>query len=149
MHVRLEFEIHRIAHLKRTIGSALVSLHFHMVLGAVQVLLEKPVHQLLLLDPLRDVSSRALNRRKTEAARGVPIQSFKGGAPDGRMSRSIIPILSRAQPIQPFGGARVDETAEEHLETLVDTLRLPVSLRVITCTHAQGDFGQLEELLPK
>ena len=49
----------------------------------------------------------------------------------------------------PLGRTGVDKATEECLETLVDTLGLPVCLRVVTCAHAQRDLDQLEELLPK
>lgn len=61
----------------------------------------------------------------------------------------VIPKLGQLQPFRPFVGVGVHKTAKICFQALIDALRLPVRLRVISRAHSQLSVHQSKQFPPK
>jgi hypothetical protein len=53
------------------------------------------------------------------------------------MVRSIVPELSQGKPTPPLLGSVVNKAVQEHLDALINTFTLPVSLGMVGCGKLQ------------
>jgi hypothetical protein len=84
------------------VTSFLICQVFHLLLGTIQVLLQKLLHQFPLLKPLTDIWDGTIIQADAKMTRAVAIDYFKGGFAQSRMIRTVISKFCQIQPGGPF-----------------------------------------------
>jgi hypothetical protein len=149
LHVRLELEVDEVADLKRAFLVMLVGLLLHAVLGAEKMLSEKSRHRLAFTKPVVEVwDSASRGRRNPKMAWRMAVESFKRGASQRRVVRSIVPELSKWKPAKPLRGTGVYRAPEKSFKALVEAFSLAVGLGMVGRAHKKLGVCQTEQLLP-
>lgn len=89
-------------------------------------------------------STLVLPMRKQVGIGGRIIHCLKGGGPRRDMERGVVPVLGLWHPQHPQFGLISDKTTKESLKTVINYLRLPILLRMISSAHLQLTILQLE-----
>jgi hypothetical protein len=82
--------------------------------------------------------------RNAEMPRGITIQDFKGGTPQGGMPAGVVPKLCQRKPVVPLGRAGMSKATEKGFHALINAFSLVVRLRMIGRTHAKRYTNQDE-----
>ena len=89
---------------------------FHALLSSKKLLLDQLSEQILVLEPVSQVSNHTILRvGDAKVARGVTIKYFKWRTTQGRMKGCIVPIFCQRKPLTPLFGAGVHRTPEKCL----------------------------------
>lgn len=150
LNVGLSLEENPITNLKYTVRPLLISLKLHTQLSSQQMLPQQTRYYCPLLQPFIQIRNDSFrNITDTKMPRLIPIQYFKRWLIQRRMVSSIVPKLYQSKPSKPFLGAHVHKTTEESLQTLINSIRLSIGLRIVWRTHLELSISQTEQLSPQ
>jgi hypothetical protein len=132
LNVWLYIQIHQVANLELSLQAMLVSLSFHSLLGASELLLQHGSELLPIAEPFTQIWDGAgIHVSNTEMTRRVAIQYLKRGMTQRCMIRHVIPELRQWKPMEPFTGGCVHRAPQICFQALVQSLCLAIRLWMI------------------
>lgn len=147
LNIGLQLQKDLITNLKR---SLLVNMCFHALASSMQVLLYQVLSDLSFFQPrLQGWHDRFGVCCDSPVSRVMSVQCLERGHANNRVIGRIIPELCQWNPEAPALGTSMSETMQKSLRTLVNTLCLTISLRMVRYTHPEFSAGILEELTPE
>lgn len=129
----LELYEHLVPNIKVSFCSALIGIVFHPLLCLLQVTFKQALDfNSLLKEIIHTTVTGFASLVEIEAWGRMTVQSLKGGHGDGGMMAGIIPPFRKRKPARPVLWPLVNETPEEHFDTLIKAFTLAICLRMVS-----------------